>query len=181
MELPFEMYCQRSEGTECFVAVVTSLLRYYKSPATTAFVMKRYDRIRNPGSSAGGGGHLEISLGQFKLASSVRLATRDPMPTFDQIRQEIDRRRPVAIGLGQMGRSGHVSAHALAIVGHDEAERKLLVLDPWRTAPDNACWITLPSSWSQPIAEKLPSGYNAATISKLIATKHPSNPTVTVW
>jgi hypothetical protein len=169
------------KGTECFAAVVSSISTHYGQPVTAASVLRRYDRIRNPASEAGGGGSLEISLTQHKLANCISTPARNPIPTFAQIKAQIDQGRPVAFGIGQVGRSGHLSAHALAIIGYDDAAQTVLALDPWRDAEHNQVWFTFPLTWDEPIAQRLPSGYDKAKISKVIATKSPMAKTTKPW
>lgn len=186
--LKFDMVWQQNpgqapgeSGTECFAAVVSSISIFYGQPVTAASVLRRYDRIRNPASEAGGGGSLEISLMQHKLANCISTQARNPLPTFEQIKAQVNQGRPVAFGIGQVGRSGHLSAHALAIVGYDDEGQKVLALDPWRDAENNQVWLQLPLSWDEPLHEKLPSGYSAAKISKVIATKPPMAKSSKPW
>jgi ABC-type bacteriocin/lantibiotic exporter with double-glycine peptidase domain len=115
---------QRSER-DCGAAAIAMVLRYWGVPVDAENVMSAHPLARERGLRAG-------ELRELARAHGLDAFVVKGEPA--DLRTEIERRRPLIVGLARSA-SGTAIGHYEVVIGLDHARRRVLTLDPaagWR-------------------------------------------------
>jgi len=112
----------QQSSDDCGAAALTSVLRFWGRAATPASIEAQIGRDNR----------------QLRAGDMVEYARREGLRSYvffgtvADIRYELERGRPVLVGLGKQLDSKHAVLHYEVVIGYEPSQERMLLLDPDR-------------------------------------------------
>lgn len=107
--------------SDCGVAALASVLAYHGQPTPLAALEEQLGGAPSRGVRAG-----ELA----KVARERGLAAFAFFATVEDLQHELDRGRPVIVGIAKPYSGQHALTHYQVVIGYDPRHKRLLTLDP---------------------------------------------------